>query len=96
MWQSVLVAVSVMGGLGVIVGIGLAGDVDVHEAAEVLAEAVVRMRGDGAPPATGDDTGPVRLTRYTHGLGCACKLRPQDLEAVPPPLAPGHVFNRHV
>ena len=24
----------------------------------------------------------IRLTRYTHGLGCACKLRPQDLEKV--------------
>jgi cysteine desulfurase NifS/selenium donor protein len=24
----------------------------------------------------------IRLTRFTHGLGCACKLRPQLLEAV--------------
>ncbi|MFA6351828.1 MAG: selenide, water dikinase SelD [Bacteroidales bacterium] len=24
----------------------------------------------------------VRLTHYSHGLGCACKLRPQDLETV--------------
>ena len=24
----------------------------------------------------------IRLTQYTHGLGCACKLRPQDLEKV--------------
>ncbi|HSD65417.1 MAG TPA: selenide, water dikinase SelD [Vicinamibacteria bacterium] len=24
----------------------------------------------------------VRLTRFTHGMGCACKLRPQDLEQV--------------
>ncbi|MFO7999359.1 MAG: selenide, water dikinase SelD [Bacteroidales bacterium] len=23
--------------------------------------------------------GPIRLTRYTHGLGCACKVRPQYL-----------------
>lgn len=30
-----------------------------------------------------DDLGDeVRLTQYTHGLGCACKLRPQDLEKV--------------
>lgn len=27
-------------------------------------------------------TGKVRLTQYTHGMGCACKLRPQDLEQV--------------
>lgn len=24
----------------------------------------------------------IRLTRYTHGLGCACKLRPQALEKI--------------
>jgi len=24
----------------------------------------------------------VRLTQYTHGLGCACKIRPQDLEQI--------------
>ena len=24
----------------------------------------------------------IKLTHYTHGLGCACKLRPQDLEKV--------------
>jgi cysteine desulfurase len=34
----------------------------------------VSMAGDGAPT--------VRLTRFTHGLGCACKMRPQDLEKV--------------
>lgn len=28
------------------------------------------------------DTGNVKLTQYTHGLGCACKMRPQDLEKV--------------
>lgn len=33
----------------------------------------------------------VKLTHFTHGLGCACKLRPQDLEAVlkKMPLASG-------
>ncbi len=25
---------------------------------------------------------PIKLTRFTHGLGCACKLRPQELEKV--------------
>ena len=29
-----------------------------------------------------NETGPVRLTQYTHGLGCACKMRPADLEKV--------------
>ncbi len=29
-----------------------------------------------------EDVGEIKLTRYTHGLGCACKLRPQALEKV--------------
>ena len=29
-----------------------------------------------------EDSDNVKLTQYTHGLGCACKLRPQDLELV--------------
>jgi len=29
-----------------------------------------------------DRTQSIKLTRYTHGLGCACKLRPQALERV--------------
>lgn len=32
-------------------------------------------------PKLGMDDG-IKLTRYTHGLGCACKLRPQLLEEV--------------
>lgn len=29
-----------------------------------------------------DDGAEIRLTKYTHGLGCACKLRPQALEKI--------------
>ena len=62
---------------------------DVDEAARVVAEAVERLRGEGETPAVAaEETGPVRLTRFTHGLGCACKLRPQDLEAVLKSLPP--------
>ena len=31
----------------------------------------------------------IKLTSYTHGLGCACKLRPQMLEEVLKKLTPG-------
>lgn len=31
---------------------------------------------------TSDNPEEIRLTSFTHGLGCACKMRPQDLEAV--------------
>ncbi len=55
----------------------------VDDAVRVVAEAVHRMRPD-LPAATGapEADGPVKLTRFTRGMGCACKLRPQDLETV--------------
>ena len=39
-----------------------------------------RESSSGIDLATESST--VKLTRFTHGLGCACKLRPQDLEEV--------------
>lgn len=54
----------------------------VDEAARVVGEAVRRMRPEGAPAPMPERPGEVRLTRFTHGMGCACKLRPQDLEQV--------------
>ncbi|MCG3194805.1 MAG: Cysteine desulfurase IscS [Thermoanaerobaculia bacterium] len=56
---------------------------ELDAAAEIVSAAVERLRphaGDTvtAPP----EPGQIRLTRFTHGMGCACKLRPQDLEKV--------------
>lgn len=56
---------------------------EVDRAVEVVAAAVRRMQPIG-PPITpvlvADEE--IKLTRYTHGMGCACKLRPQALEQV--------------
>ena len=53
---------------------------EVESAAVEIIAAVRRLAPTGpsaaAPP---PEEGEVRLTRYTHGLGCACKLRPQAL-----------------
>ncbi|MBN1827364.1 MAG: selenide, water dikinase SelD [Candidatus Eisenbacteria bacterium] len=60
-------------------------DDDVDRAAKIIGEAVRRLlpEGEGAPvSAASGENADVRLTQYTHGLGCACKLRPQDLEKV--------------
>ena len=56
---------------------------EVDEAADVICRAVERLLGKahGAPPALTIGSG-VRLTRFTHGMGCACKIRPQALERV--------------
>jgi cysteine desulfurase NifS/selenium donor protein len=57
---------------------------EIDEAAQVIMDAVQRLGGSEAPvsPLESGEGETVRLTRYTHGLGCACKLRPQDLERV--------------
>ncbi|MBN2565329.1 MAG: selenide, water dikinase SelD [Candidatus Eisenbacteria bacterium] len=73
-----------MGTVRLTVGRGTSDD-DVDRAAEVIAEAVRRLQpAEGETPACAvpESGEAVRLTRYTHGLGCACKLRPQALERV--------------
>jgi selenium donor protein len=55
---------------------------EIDEAVRVVAEAVRRLGPGAAPSAVETGDGEVKLTRFTHGMGCACKLRPQDLEQV--------------
>jgi len=63
-------------------------EAEVDAAAKVIATAVARLMPSGvdstadakpAPTLAGDA---VKLTKFTHGMGCACKLRPQLLEEV--------------
>lgn len=52
-------------------------------AVEILSSAVERLSGATFPGVEApSDSEEIRLTRFTRGLGCACKLRPQDLERV--------------
>ena len=57
---------------------------EIDRAIQVVAEAVRRLQPRAAMAApilvTGESE--YKLTHYTHGLGCACKLRPQALEEV--------------
>ena len=52
---------------------------EVARAAEQIGATIARMRG-GAQLVQA--TGPIKLTHFTHGLGCACKIRPQMLEEI--------------
>jgi len=62
---------------------------EIDRAVGLIAGAVRRLQpgatveADGPPDATD-----IKLTHFTHGLGCACKLRPQALEAVLSALPP--------
>ncbi len=61
------------------------------ERASAEIERVIRNLQPEAPEkAVVDDGKAVRLTQYTHGLGCACKLRPQLLEKVLQNLPPAN------
>ena len=64
-------------------------EADVDRAIEAVAGVVSRLRpatGEVAcEPAQGEK---IKLTRFTAGLGCACKLRPQALEKVLAALPP--------
>jgi len=56
---------------------------EIDRAIEVVVAAVRRLQPEGvlvAPVLA--EIGEIKLTHYTHGMGCACKLRPQVLERV--------------
>ncbi|HEY42700.1 MAG TPA: selenide, water dikinase SelD [Anaerolineae bacterium] len=66
---------------------------EVDEAVKVISNAVQRLSSISpaiSPVISVDEE--IKLTRYTHGMGCACKLRPQALEEIlaklPPPTDP--------
>jgi hypothetical protein len=55
---------------------------EIDQAVGIVVDAVRRLRPEGAAAAVPlvSEEGEYKLTHYTHGLGCACKLRPQILE----------------
>lgn len=55
---------------------------DIETAAQLFIEKVKQLRGEEEPVFQTLDMSEIKLTHFTHGLGCACKLRPQDLEQV--------------
>jgi cysteine desulfurase NifS/selenium donor protein len=62
---------------------------EIDRAIEEITKVVGGMAPGEAPVSADPVSGEVKLTQFTHGLGCACKLRPQVLEKVlakiPPP-----------
>jgi cysteine desulfurase len=56
---------------------------DIERAIGFISEAVARLRPTEAKIAQASpDFSDIKLTHFTQGLGCACKLRPQALERV--------------
>ncbi len=50
---------------------------------EIIENVNALMRGRSrSMDKTSEKTGLIKLTHYTHGLGCACKIQPQNLEKI--------------
>jgi len=54
---------------------------EINKAVEVIYGAVKKFSGDEILTEL-DELNDIKLTHFTHGLGCACKLNPQSLEEV--------------
>ncbi|MBN1213557.1 MAG: selenide, water dikinase SelD [candidate division Zixibacteria bacterium] len=55
---------------------------EIDRALEEITRVVGNLQPSASPTSKVVDTADIKLTRYTHGLGCACKLRPQLLENI--------------
>jgi len=57
---------------------------EIKQASEIITDIVNRLRpsGTGLIRELNFDSKKIKLTSYTQGLGCACKLRPQELEKI--------------
>jgi len=71
---------------------------EIDAAVEELSNAVLPMYAGGKTAGSIPGMNEIKLTHFTHGLGCACKLRPQDLETVlqgmPVPVHPDVLVGR--
>ncbi len=56
---------------------------EINYAADTIKEVLLRLRPDANQvPVPEDFSDGIKLTHFTQGLGCACKLRPQALENI--------------
>jgi selenium donor protein len=56
---------------------------EIDKVISIVSDSVIKLNPDIESPApAGSDSDEVKLTHFTHGLGCACKLRPQALEKI--------------
>lgn len=66
---------------------------EIEKAIQIISKTVLSLRtGASSASAKAGDVNKIKLTQYTHGMGCACKIRPADLEKIlanlPPVLDP--------
>jgi len=55
---------------------------EIDSAVSAIRDTYLRLTTSAETPGLAESDGPIRLTQFTHGLGCACKIRPQTLEKI--------------
>jgi len=56
---------------------------EIDEATKMVVDAIKRLKPKENPIVSDTEySGDIKLTQFTHGMGCACKIRPQYLEKV--------------
>jgi cysteine desulfurase len=55
---------------------------EIDRAAKVISSVYSRLSAGTSESGPGIPSAGIRLTEYTHSLGCACKIRPQSLEKI--------------
>ena len=55
---------------------------EIESAAQKIAQTVQKLSRSDEPQFVSVKDNDIKLTQYTHGLGCACKLKPHNLEKI--------------
>ena len=55
---------------------------EIDQALDELKRVIQKMQAPDKKLLISSNSGSIKLTHFTHGLGCACKLRPQVLEEI--------------
>jgi cysteine desulfurase NifS/selenium donor protein len=55
---------------------------EIDQAASIISEAVSSFKPSAQVKTDRNNESTVKLTHYTQGMGCACKLKPQELEQI--------------
>jgi hypothetical protein len=63
---------------------------EIDFALDEMQRVIGNMQAQEQTPVVLEGTEDIKLTHYTHGLGCACKLRPQLLEQVLADIKPSN------
>ena len=71
-------------------------EAEVQSAARRICEIVRKLTGTPDFTEPPEDVTSVRLTQFTHGLGCACKIHPQSLEKILKNLKPTKAVDAQV